>query len=81
MTKHGLPDAEDVNYWKTSSSAPDSLLAKTRSLIEDVGGSITVEVFGRDGRSGHGCYHPAGTGRDGRLTLYFKGCGRLAGTG
>ncbi len=49
-----LPYAEDVNYWKTGSSSPDSWIAKAIKQIEDVGGEITAEGFGR--AAGHSAY-------------------------
>ena len=41
--------AEDVNYWKTSRSSPDSWISKTKSLIIDFGGEIVSEAFGSSG--------------------------------
>ncbi len=44
-----LPYAEDVNYWKTSRSDPDTWIQKARIQIEDVGGIVHEEAFGRQG--------------------------------
>jgi len=52
-----LPAAEDVNYWKTGASSPDSWIAKAIQLIqliEDAGGVVTAEAFGR--KAGHSAY-------------------------
>ena len=41
--------AEEVgHYWKTSQTAPDAWIAKARRQIEQVGGVIMAEAFGRD---------------------------------
>ena len=50
----GLPYAEDVNYWKTGASSPESWISKAVKLIEDVGGTVHEEGFGRSG--GHAAY-------------------------
>lgn len=44
-----LPDAEDVNYWQTGNSSPDTILNKTKALILEIGGSVTGEAYGSDG--------------------------------
>lgn len=46
--------AEDVNYWKSSSSSADSWIDKSRKLIESVGGTIRGFMFGEmDGRAAY----------------------------
>jgi hypothetical protein len=40
--------AEDVNYWKTGTSSPDSWLDKTKSEIRAAGGKVLGEAFGSD---------------------------------
>jgi hypothetical protein len=42
-----LPFAEDIgHYWQTSSSSPDQWIAKTKKLIEALGGNVLAEGFG-----------------------------------
>jgi len=38
--------AEDVAYWKTSSSSPDTWIEKTKRQVEAIGGTIIAEAFG-----------------------------------
>jgi hypothetical protein len=47
-----MPDiyAEDVNYWKTGTSSPDTWIDKTKAEIRAAGGSIGPEAFGNDGQ-------------------------------
>lgn len=44
MTKY----AEDLNYWRTGSSAPDSWMDKTKKLIRELGYKVMAEGFGSD---------------------------------
>lgn len=41
-------DAEDVNYWKTGTSAPDTWIERAKSEIWAAGGSTLGEAYGRD---------------------------------
>jgi hypothetical protein len=52
---HILPFAEEMPYWKTSRAGADSWIAKTRSVIQQLGGTVTAELFGQDeeGRAGY----------------------------
>lgn len=43
---HELPYAEDVNYWKTGSTAPDSKLDQAAKMIVDLGGVVTAKAIG-----------------------------------
>lgn len=47
--------AEDVNYWKTGTSAPDAWIDKTKAEIKAAGGKVLKEAFGSDdqGRSAY----------------------------
>ena len=46
--------AEDMNYWKTSSSGPDAWIDKAKREIARAGGKITGEAFGAEsGRSAY----------------------------
>jgi hypothetical protein len=38
--------AEDVNYWQTSRTSPDEWIAKTKRIIQDLGGKVVAEGFG-----------------------------------
>lgn len=42
--------AEDVNYWKTGTSAPDAWIERTKREIVAVGGMVGPEAFGNDGQ-------------------------------
>lgn len=41
--------ADDLNYWKSSSVAPDTWIEKAQKEITAVGGRIDGEAFGMDG--------------------------------
>jgi hypothetical protein len=41
--------AEDVNYWKTGTSSPDTWIDKAKAEIRAAGGTIGPEAFGNDG--------------------------------
>jgi hypothetical protein len=42
-----LPNAENINYWKTSKSSPDSWMDKTEAIIEKLGGDVLVRARGK----------------------------------
>jgi len=42
-----LPNAKEVNYFRTGKSGVESWLDKTERLIEDVGGNVTGRMVGR----------------------------------
>jgi hypothetical protein len=46
--KMELPLAEEINYWKTSSSSPDKWLEKAAEQIEKLGGKVLTYAFGND---------------------------------
>lgn len=50
-----LPFAEDLNYWRTGHSSPDGWIARARQEIEEAGGTVVAEGFGRDSQ-GHAAY-------------------------
>ena len=42
-----LPFAEDIgHYWQTGSSSPDTIMEKTKKVIEGSGGIVTAEGYG-----------------------------------
>ena len=43
-----LPYGEDVNYWQTGQSSPDTWIVKTKKLILGLGGQVLMEGFGSD---------------------------------
>lgn len=44
--------AEDVNYWKTGTSGPDTWIDKAKAEIKTAGGRVLNEAFGSsDGRA------------------------------
>ncbi len=40
--------AEEVNYWKTSSSAPDTWIDRAKAEIREAGGKVHADGFGSD---------------------------------
>ncbi len=46
-----LPFAEDLNYWRTSSTSPDTWIDKAEVLIEGYGGTIITRAIGRQAGS------------------------------
>jgi hypothetical protein len=51
-----LPFAEDINYWKTGTSAPDTWIDKAIRQIETLGGEILRHGFGSDVSIGRAAY-------------------------
>lgn len=43
------PYAEQVNYWKTGASSPDTWIARAKAQIEDAGGEVLAEAFASGG--------------------------------
>jgi len=50
-----MPDAEDINYWMTGTSSPDTWLEKAKKQIADLGGKTITEAFGKD-ETGNAAY-------------------------
>lgn len=50
------PNAEDVNYWKTSRSSPDTWMDKTKRQIEQLGGQVLMEGFGNEPVTGRAAF-------------------------
>lgn len=48
--------AEDINYWKTSRTSPDSWIEKAKRQIEKLGGKIITEAFGHEAQTGRSAY-------------------------
>lgn len=42
------PYAEDLNYWRTGNSAPDSWIDRARREIVSVGGKVVQEAYGSE---------------------------------
>ena len=51
-----LPFAEDINYWKTGKSSPDTWLERTRRQMENLSGVVLAEGFGSEPVSGRSAY-------------------------
>lgn len=51
-----LPYGEDVNYWQTGSSSPDTWMEKTKDQIKKLGGKILMEGFGSEPTTGRSAY-------------------------
>jgi len=43
--------AEDVNFWMTGRSSPDTWIERTKKQIEQLGGKVMAEGFGSDAES------------------------------
>ncbi len=43
-----LPYAEDVNYWKSGTSSPDTWMERAKKQVENLGGKVLMEAFGKD---------------------------------
>ena len=48
--------AENVNYWKTGKSSPDTWTDRTRKQIEQLGGTVLAEGFGSEPQTGRAAY-------------------------
>jgi len=42
--------AEDLNYWQTSKSSPDTWIDRAKQQIEDIGGTVLAEGYGSQDR-------------------------------
>ena len=51
-----LPYAEDINYWKTGRSSPDTWIDKAKRQIEKLGGTVLAEAFGGEPTTGRSAY-------------------------
>jgi hypothetical protein len=47
-----LPYAEDINYWKSGTSSPETWIQKTIHVVREMGGSVTGEGFGSEPNTG-----------------------------
>jgi len=50
-----MPYADEVNYWKTGTTAPDTWIDNAKKEIARAGGKVLGEAFGRD-ESGRAAY-------------------------
>lgn len=50
-----LPYAEDLNFWKSGTSAPDKWIEDAMRLIENLGGTVLSQAYGEE-RSGRAAY-------------------------
>ncbi len=55
MSEQQLPYAEDVAYWRTSQSSPDTWIERAQRVIIGMGGVVMAEAFGKDA-SGRSAY-------------------------
>lgn len=51
-----LPYAEDMNYWQTGKSLPDTWIENARKEIEAIGGKINSWAFGSETQTGRSAY-------------------------
>lgn len=51
-----IPFAEDVNYWKSGASAPDTWIDKAKGEIKAAGGTVIAEAFGSEATTGRAAY-------------------------
>ena len=56
MDVRELPFAEDVNYWKTGKSAPDTWIDRAKHEIESINGQVLAEGFGHESLTGKAAY-------------------------
>lgn len=42
-----LPCAEDLNYWKSSGSTPDTWLDRAEKIINDLGGEVFIRAIAK----------------------------------
>jgi len=48
--------AEEVNYWKTGQSSPDSWIDKAKTEIKAIGGKVLNEAYGSEMATGRSAY-------------------------
>lgn len=48
--------AEDINYWKTGQSSPDTWMDKAKTQIEKIGGMIVADGYGNEPMTGRSAY-------------------------
>lgn len=48
--------AEELNYWKSSKSSPDSWIEKTIGVVEQFGGELVSSAFGEEYQTGRAAY-------------------------
>ncbi len=51
-----LPEAEDINYWKSGTSQPDKWLEQAVKQIEKLEGKVVMYGFGQDPKTGNKVY-------------------------
>lgn len=51
-----LPYAEDVNYWQTGKSSPDTWIDNAQKEIKAIGGKINSWAFGSESATGRSAY-------------------------
>lgn len=52
----GIPYAEDVNYWQTGKSSPDTWIDNAQREIKSIGGKILGWAFGMESSTGRAAY-------------------------
>ena len=53
---NSMPYAEDINYWKTGQSSPDTWMDKAKKQITNLGGVIFAEGYGSEPQTGRAAY-------------------------
>lgn len=51
-----LPDADKINYWKTSTSQPEKWIDRAAAQIEALGGHVLAHAYGQDPTTGASAY-------------------------
>ena len=51
-----LANAEDVNYWKTSKTSPDTWMDRAKKQIATLGGTVLAEGFGSEPITGRAAF-------------------------
>jgi hypothetical protein len=55
MENHPMKHAEELPYWMTSQTSPDTWIDRTIKILTELGGKLQMEAFGKDGY-GRGAY-------------------------
>lgn len=56
MSMQKLPYAEDVNYWQTGKSSPDTWIDNAQAEIKAIGGKVLAWAFGMEAATNRAAY-------------------------
>lgn len=69
MSTYELPYAEDINYWQSSQTSPDTWIDKACKLIEQFGGTVLADGYGKS--NGRAAYMVGFAFRDENYKIVF----------